>query len=101
LVHRHPFSPLKWAAECIAFDTETPLYFTQQTLSHEITHFTLSQKGIALNALLQYTLKHTISHHHNKHPHWQIYMAARSEIIIKNTTENPLQPRIFVSLWLK
>ncbi len=100
-IHRHPFSPLKWAAECIAFDTETPLYFTQQTLPHEITHFTLSQKGIALNTLLQYTLKHNLSHHHNKHPHWQIHMAARSEIIIKNTTENPLQPRIFVSLWLK
>jgi len=101
LQYRKPFSPLKWAVDCIAFNTETPLYFTPQTLTHEITHYTLSQRGIALNTNIQYTFKH-LGNHQNKHKHKsQLYLAARTEIILKNTTENPVQPRIFVSLWLK
>ena len=114
--HRKPFSPLKWAAECIAFDTDIPLYFTPQTLPHEITHYTLSKKGLAINTLIQYAIKNphravahspslppNVSHIHpnKKPPKRQIHLAARSEIILKNTTENPVQPRIFVSLWLK
>ena len=101
LTYRQPFSPLKWATEGIVFDTQTPLYFTPQTLSHEITHYTLSQRGIALNANLQYTIKHKrkmpVKHKHSP----QFYLATRTEIIVKNTTENPVQPRIFVALWLK
>ncbi|MFN5595849.1 MAG: hypothetical protein ACK49P_01170, partial [Bacteroidota bacterium] len=114
--HRKPFSPLKWAAECIAFDTDIPLYFTPQTLPHEITHYTLSQKGLAVNALIQYAFKNQVqaslhppkspqnkphSHPIKKYPNKHIHLAARSEIILKNTTENRIQPRIFVSLWLK
>ena len=114
--HRKPFSQLKWAAECIAFDTDIPLYFTPQTLPHEITHYTLSQKGLAVNALIQYAFKNRVtatvhptkspqnkphSHPIKKYPNKQIHLAARSEIILKNTTENRIQPRIFVSLWLK
>ncbi len=134
LVHRKPFSPLKWAAECIAFDSQIPLYFTPQTLPHEITHYTLSKRGIAINAQIQYTLKQSKSHQSpnspispkttvspqtivssktpkapktsitpikKNHNHPRIHLAARSEIILKNTTENPVQPRIFVALWLK
>jgi len=101
LTYRQPFSPLKWATEGIVFDTQTPLYFTPQTLPHEITHYTLSQRGIALNANLQYTIKHKrkmpAKHKHSP----QFYLATRTEIIVKNTTENPVQPRIFVALWLK
>ena len=101
LTYRQPFSPLKWATEGIVFDTQTPLYFTPQTLSHEITHYTLSQRGIALNANLQYTIKHKRKMP-DKHKHSpQFYLATRTEIIVKNTTENPVQPRIFVALWLK
>lgn len=88
-IHRKPFSKLKWAAECLFFDSNIPLYFTPQTLPHEITHYTLTQKGIAMNALIQFAFKNP-----------KIHMAARSEIILKNTTENPVQPRIFASLWL-
>lgn len=93
-----------------------PLYFTPQTLPHEITHYTLSQKGLAVNALIQYAFKNRVtatvhptkspqnkphSHPIKKYPNKQIHLAARSEIILKNTTENRIQPRIFVSLWLK
>jgi hypothetical protein len=131
-IRRKPFSPLKWAAETLFFNSDIPLYFTPQTLPSEITHLTLTDKGIALNAMVQYTFKKRQSpkgqhppFSYTKNPpvdipsmpewssrrthkaqskavtHPQFQLAVRSEIILKNTTENPVQPRIFVSLWLK
>lgn len=131
-IRRIPFSPLKWAAEALFFHSEIPLYFTPQTLPSEITHMTLTDKGLALNAIVQYTFKQRQSSKAQSQPfistknpsvdisslagwtnrrpikaksktimHPQFQLAVRSEIILKNTTENPVQPRIFVSLWLK
>jgi hypothetical protein len=93
---------------------------------------TLTDKGFALNAIVQYTFKQRQSSKAQSQPlistknpsvdisslagwtnrrpikaksktimHPQFQLAVRSEIILKNTTENPVQPRIFVSLWLK
>lgn len=97
ITHRKPFSPLKYTAEFLTFNTQQPLYHSPATTPTEIAMYVLSGRGYAFNALLQMSLKHP----NHKHPLNHCHIAIRSEIIHKNTTENPVQPRIFVSLWIR
>ena len=91
--YRKPFTPFKFSAQILHFNATQPLYFSPIALPSEINNYVLSGKGTAINFLSQTTLKH--SHHKQTH------IALRTEIIVKNTTEKPFQPRIFVSLWWK
>jgi hypothetical protein len=91
--YRKPFTPFKFSAQILHFNATQPLYFSPIAMPSEINNYVLSGKGTAINFLSQTTLKH--SHHKQTH------IALRTEIIVKNTTEKPFQPRIFVSLWWK
>jgi hypothetical protein len=91
--YRKPFTPFKFSAQILHFNSTQPLYFGPIALPSEINNYVLSGKGTAINFLSQTTLKHA---HHK-----QTHIALRTEIIVKNTTEKPFQPRIFVSLWWK
>jgi hypothetical protein len=91
--YRKPFTPFKFSAQILHFKATQPLYFSPIAMPSEINNYVLSGKGTAINFLSQTTLKH--SHHKQTH------IALRTEIIVKNTTEKPFQPRIFVSLWWK
>ena len=91
--YRKPFTPFKFSAQILHFNATQPLYFSPIALPSEINNYVLSGNGTAINFLSQTTLKH--SHHKQTH------IALRTEIIVKNTTEKPFQPRIFVSLWWK
>ena len=91
--YRKPFTPFKFSAQILHFNATQPLYFSPIAMPSEIHNYVLSGKGTAINFLSQTTLKH--SHHKQTH------IALRTEIIVKNTTEKPFQPRIFVSLWWK
>ena len=91
--YRKPFTPFKFSAQILHFNATQPLYFSPIAMPSEINNYVLSGKGTAINFLSQTTLKH--SHHQQTH------IALRTEIIVKNTTEKPFQPRIFVSLWWK
>lgn len=91
--YRKPFTPFKFSSQILHFNATQPLYFSPIALPSEINNYVLSGKGTAINFLSQTTLKH--SHHKQTH------IALRTEIIVKNTTEKPFQPRIFVSLWWK
>jgi hypothetical protein len=91
--YRKPFTPFKFSAQFLHFNATQPLYFSPIAMPSEINNYVLSGKGTAINFLSQTTLKHA---HHK-----QTHIALRTEIIVKNTTEKPFQPRIFVSLWWK
>lgn len=91
--YRKPFTPLKFSAQILHFNATQPLYFSPIAMPSEINNYVLSGKGTAINFLTQTTIKH--NHHQQTH------IALRTEIIVKNTTEKPFQPRIFVSLWWK
>lgn len=91
--YRKPFTPFKFSAQILHFNATQPLYFSPIAMPSEINNYVLSGKGTAINFLSQTTLKH--SHHKQTH------IALRTEIIVKNTTEKPFQPRIFASLWWK
>ena len=91
--YRKPFTPFKFSAQILHFNATQPLYFSPIAMPSEINNYVLSGKGTAINFLSQTTLKHS--------NHKQTHIALRTEIIVKNTTEKPFQPRIFVSLWWK
>jgi hypothetical protein len=91
--YRKPFTPFKFSAQILHFNATQPLYFSPIAMPSEINNYVLSGKGTAINFLSQTTLKQS--------NHKQTHIALRTEIIVKNTTEKPFQPRIFVSLWWK
>ena len=91
--YRKPFTPFKFSAQILHFNATQPLYFSPIAMPSEINNYVLSGKGTAINFLSQTTIKHS--------NHKQTHIALRTEIIVKNTTEKPFQPRIFVSLWWK